>query len=57
MLYAKENNRLSNKEYQSINNVSKRTATNELTELVEKFMILNKIGTSGAGIYYRLMGQ
>ncbi len=57
VLYAKENNKISNKEYQSINNVSKRTATNDLTELVEKFKILNKIGTSGAGIYYKLMGQ
>lgn len=57
VLYAKENNRISNKEYQSINNVSKRTATNDLTELVDKFKILNKIGTSGAGIYYKLMGQ
>jgi ATP-dependent DNA helicase RecG len=57
VLYAKENNRISNKEYQSINNVSKRTATNDLTELVEKFKILNKIGTSGAGIYYKLMGH
>ncbi|RIH67152.1 hypothetical protein D1164_01615 [Mariniphaga sediminis] len=36
---------------------SKRTATNNLTELVDKFKILNKIGTSGAGIYYKLMGQ
>jgi len=57
VLYVKENNRISNKEHQSINNVSKRTATNDLTELVEKFKILNKIGTSGAGIYYKLMGQ
>lgn len=57
VLYAKENNRISNKEYQSINNVSKRTATNDLTELVDKFKILNRIGTSGAGIYYKLMGQ
>ena len=57
VLYAKDNNKISNKEYQSINNVSKRTATNDLTELVEKFKILNKIGTSGAGIYYKLMGQ
>ena len=57
VLYVKENNRVSNKEYQSINNVSKRTATNDLTELVDKFKILNKIGTSGAGIYYKLMGQ
>ena len=57
VLYAKENNRISNKEYQNINNVSKRTATNDLTELVDKFKILNKIGTSGAGIYYKLMGQ
>ncbi len=57
VLYTKENSRISNKEYQSINNVSKRTATNDLTELVDKFKILNKIGTSGAGIYYKLMGQ
>lgn len=57
VLYTKENNRISNKEYQNINNVSKRTATNDLTELVDKFKILNKIGTSGAGIYYKLMGQ
>lgn len=57
VLYAKENNRISNKEYQNINDVSKRTATNDLTELVDKFKILNKIGTSGAGIYYKLMGQ
>ena len=57
VLYAKENNKISNKEYQSINNVSKRTATNDLTELVEKFKILYKIGTSGAGIYYKLMGH
>jgi len=57
VLYAKENDRITNKEYQSINNVSKRTATNDLTELVEKFKILNKIGTSGAGIYYKTMGH
>jgi len=57
VLYAKENNRISNKEYQSINNVSKRTATNDLTELVDRFKILNKIGTSGAGIYYKIMGH
>ncbi|KJF43464.1 ATP-binding protein [Draconibacterium sediminis] len=57
ILYTKENARISNKEYQSINNVSKRTATNDLTKLVEEFKILNKIGTSGAGIYYKLMGH
>lgn len=57
VLYAKENDRISNKEYQSINNVSKRTATYDLTELVDKYKILNKIGTSGAGIHYKLMGQ
>ena len=57
VLYTKQNDRISNKEYQSINNVSKRTATNDLTELVEKFKILNKIGISGAGIYYKIMGH
>ncbi len=57
ILYTKENDRISNKEYQNINSVSKRTATNDLTELVEKFKILNKVGTSGAGIYYKLMGN
>lgn len=43
---------MTNKIFQEINNVSKRTATNELTQLVEEFELLKKIGSSGAGISY-----
>ncbi len=56
MLYTKEKGKISNKEYQELNNISKRTATNELTELTGKFKLLTKTGTSGAGISYRLHG-
>lgn len=51
---------IENKTYQEINSVSKRTATNELSELVMEFKLLKKNGTRGAGIYYELnrrMGQ
>jgi len=57
VLYAKEKGRISNKDYQELNEISKRTATTELTELADKFKILIKTGTSGAGISYQTMGQ
>ena len=53
----KEKGKISNKDYQEINNVSKRTATTELTELTEKFKVVLKIGTSGAGVSYLKIGQ
>ncbi len=57
VLFAKEKGKISNKEFQEINSISKRTATNELTELVNKYQILIKSGTHGAGISYKPIGQ
>ncbi|MDR1594712.1 MAG: putative DNA binding domain-containing protein [Prevotellaceae bacterium] len=57
VLYVKENGKITNNEYQKINSVSKRTATNDLTELTTKFSIIKKIGTSGANIWYEIVGQ
>jgi len=55
VLYVKEKGRITNKEYQEINEVSKRTATNELTVL-ETNNVFNNTGI-GAGSYYELIGQ
>jgi ATP-dependent DNA helicase RecG len=56
VLYVKEHGSISNKEYQTINRISKATATRDLTELVEKHKILNKTG-AGAGTSYVLIGS
>jgi ATP-dependent DNA helicase RecG len=57
VLHAKMNGLITNKIYQEINSVSKRTASNDLTELVEKFKLLIKTGVYGAGISYEIIGQ
>ena len=55
--YMKEKGKITNAEYQEINNVSKRTATNDLTELVTKYKLANNTGF-GAGSFYELaIGQ
>jgi len=56
VLYAKEKGKITNSGYQTLNAVSKTTATRDLTELVEKFKILKRTGDIGAGTYYRLIG-
>jgi ATP-dependent DNA helicase RecG len=56
VLYVKENGEITNSKYQKINKVSKRTATNDLSELVEIFQVFNNTGI-GAGSYYKLIGQ
>jgi ATP-dependent DNA helicase RecG len=56
VLYVKEKGRITNSEYQALNNISKRTATNDLTELVTK-SLFRKIGTSGSNIWYEIVGQ
>ena len=58
VLYVKENGKITNAEYQTLNSVSKRTATNDLSELVDKYQLINNIGF-GAGSYYelRIIGQ
>jgi ATP-dependent DNA helicase RecG len=55
--YVKEKGRITNSEYQKINGISKRTATSDLAELVEKYYLLKKHGTSGSNIYYEAVGQ
>ena len=51
--YVKKKGKITNKEYQAILNVSRMTATRDLTELVEK-NILWSSETKGAGSFYRL---
>jgi ATP-dependent DNA helicase RecG len=46
VLYVKEKGKITNAEYQNINNISKRTAVYELVELVEKYKILKQLGAS-----------
>jgi ATP-dependent DNA helicase RecG len=54
MLYVKEEGRITNAEYQKINKISKRTATNDLMELSDVFSVLKKHGTSGSNVYYEI---
>lgn len=57
VLYAKEKGQITNSEYQKLNEISKRTATTELTELVGKYALFKREGTSGSGILYKIVGQ
>jgi len=54
VVYVKEKGKITNSEYQEINSISRRTATDELTELVDTFVIFKKIGTSGSSVVYEL---
>jgi len=54
VLYVKEKGKITNGEYQTLNSVSKRTATNDLSELVEKYKLINNVGF-GAGSFYELV--
>jgi len=51
--YIKEKGKISNKEYQHINSVSRETATLDLRELVRLEIIISS-GIKGAGAYYTL---
>jgi ATP-dependent DNA helicase RecG len=53
VLYVKEKGRITNSEYQEINSVSKRTATNDLSELGEKYKVFKQLGAS-VGTYYEI---
>ena len=55
VLYVKDNGQITNKIYQEINQVSKRTASSDLAELVN-YNLLENVGL-GAGSYYKLIGQ
>ena len=54
MLYVKEKGRITNGEYQEINEISDRTASREISELVNS-NILEQAGTFGAGSYYQII--
>jgi predicted HTH transcriptional regulator len=53
VLYIKENGAITNAIYQSINQISKAVATKDLSDLVNRKLIL-KIGTTGKGTKYIL---
>jgi len=53
-LFVKKKEKISNSEYQELYDVSKATATRDLTELVEKWELFNKVGLTGAGTIYKL---
>jgi ATP-dependent DNA helicase RecG len=57
IIFIKERGKISNSEYQELNNVSKATATRDLSELVEKYEILRRAGDIGAGTNYVLIGS
>lgn len=51
IMYAKGKEKITNKEYQKLNNCSRNTATNDLRILIEK-NILKESGKKGAGSHY-----
>jgi ATP-dependent DNA helicase RecG len=53
VLYVKEKGRITNKEYQELNSVSRQTASNDLSEIVYKYLIFNNMG-AGAGSYFEI---
>ena len=53
VLYVREKGKITNKEYQELNQISNRTATSDLKELVENFKIL-KISGAGASTFYHI---
>jgi len=54
VLYVREKGKITNSEFQKLNNISRRTATDELTKLVDFFKIFKKIGTAGSSVIYEL---
>jgi len=49
--FLKANGRIGNSEYQWLNSTTKKTATRDLDDLVEKGL-LEKVGTTGRGVFY-----
>jgi ATP-dependent DNA helicase RecG len=56
VLYVKENGRITNSQYQKLNEIGKSVAIEELRDLTEKQIFL-KIGETGRGTYYELKSQ
>lgn len=55
VMYVKGKEKITNKEYQELNMVSKRTATRDLNDLVDR-SILEQVGITGKGTKYILKG-
>ena len=55
VMYVKEKGKITNMVYQSLNNVSKRTATRDLDELISRALFV-QIGKTGKGTHYKLKG-
>lgn len=53
VLFTKDNRKITNSEYQKLNDCSRNTASNDLTELVDKDL-LKPSGQKGAGAFYTL---
>ena len=53
VLYVKENGKITNSEYQSLNECSRNTASAELNDLVDK-SVLQSSDVKGAGSFYQL---
>jgi ATP-dependent DNA helicase RecG len=56
VLYVKNNGKITNKKFQQLFNVTKKTASRDFEKLLG-LDILNKIGTTGKGTYYVLKGS
>ena len=56
VMYVKEKGKITNKEYQAINKVSRQTATNDLNELTNIFKLLINNGY-GAGSYFEMVNS
>ena len=56
VMFAKEKGKITNKEYQELNKVSKQTATRDLKEIEEK-RIFERVGSTGKGTFYILKGS
>ncbi len=54
VLFVKEKEKISNSDYQELFDVSKATATRDLTDLVEQWKLFAKFGQTGAGTIYKL---
>lgn len=57
VLFVKEKGKITNKEYQELNSVSKVTAYRDLTELINQYNFFERKGDIGAGTSYFLIGS
>jgi ATP-dependent DNA helicase RecG len=53
VLFTKEKGKLTNSDYQTLNDVSRETATRDLKELIDK-QLIKPSGQKGAGAFYTL---